>query len=88
MVDNVKNPAWAELSGPKLIHRSFPFALQFGVRMTAAGSRCAHARKTPSLHLDDCSRLSELLLDVLRLFLGDAFLDRLGRTIHQVLGFL
>jgi len=43
---------------------------------------------TPSLfHFDGRASLSELLLDGLRLFLGDAFLNALWRSIHQFLGF-
>src|SRR5687768_18028527 len=40
------------------------------------------------LDLDGRANLGELRLDLLGLFLVDAFLDRLGCTVHQVLRLL
>src|SRR5216683_2038973 len=40
------------------------------------------------LDFDLCADFLELLLDGRGLFLGDAFLDRLGRALDEVLGFL
>ena len=45
------------------------------------------ARKA-SLHFDNCASLGKLLLNGLGFVLGNAFLDVLGRSIHQFLGFL
>src|SRR5579871_1082871 len=48
----------------------------------------AHARKAPLFHFYRSPCLGELLLDILGLVLGDAFLNGLGSAVHQVLGFL
>src|SRR5581483_10011667 len=39
-------------------------------------------------HFHGGAGVGKLLADVLRLFLADAFLNRLGRAVYQVLGFL
>src|SRR5688500_17586917 len=50
--------------------------------------RGASDRPDPSLHFDLGAGCFELLLDVVGFVLADAFLDRLGRAFHEVLGFL
>src|SRR5215469_130207 len=42
----------------------------------------------PLLYFDRRARFGELLLDILGLFLRDAFFHRLGRAVDQILGFL
>src|ERR1700740_2001489 len=44
-------------------------------------------RRPALLYFDHGAGVGELLLDGLGLFLGDAFLHVLGRSIHQFLGF-
>src|SRR5215469_1039916 len=55
-----------------------------------AGSRTASPGLRESraglLNLDSCTRVFELFLDLRRLVLVDAFLDRLRRAFDQVLG--
>ena len=44
------------------------------------------SRKEELLDFDSGARVDELLLDRLGFFLADAFLDRLGSAVDQVLG--
>src|ERR1035438_8403422 len=54
----------------------------------AASGRNRPGRRLLLFYLNSGSGIDELLFDGLGLVLGDAFLDRLGSGIHQVLGFL
>ena len=47
-----------------------------------------HCRYNLLLQLDLCASLFELGLDLFGFVLVDAFLDRLGRALDQILGFL
>src|SRR5579872_285645 len=54
------------------------------LRIAARGS---DASQTPLLNLNSSASFRELLLNGLRFFLGDTFLDALGGAVDQILGF-
>lgn len=47
-----------------------------------------HQSEINLLNFDSCPSVGEFLLDGLSFFLADAFLDRLGSAVNQVLSFL
>src|SRR5690242_534261 len=55
---------------------------------TQRASRSPERDSPHSLDFDSRAGFGELLLDVLGFFLVDAFLDRFGRAIDQILSFL
>src|SRR5690606_10591257 len=73
-------------------HKCAPVNAKVGSQETGrprAGRSAARPwPRRPLLDLDGRAGLFQLLLDLLGLLLGDAFLDRLGSAVHQVLGLL
>src|SRR5690606_579349 len=73
-------------------HKCAPVNAKVGSQETgrprAGRSAAGPWPRRPLLDLDGRAGLFQLLLDLLGLLLGDAFLDRLGSAVHQVLGLL